>query len=111
MCCGRRCGTSGRSCGLCMRSMGLQLPSMCHMCCSRGLRAVCVVVAGVACGVTVFMLCVSWSRVCCVQSWSWVPSLHHMHCGCCLCTVCGVAVALFVLRGVSLVPSLHWVWC
>ncbi len=44
-------------------------------------------------------------------SQSQVPSLCRVCRGCHLCVACGVAVALFVLHGVLLVPSLHQVWC
>src|SRR6266851_660881 len=94
VCCGGGCGAWGCSCSLC---------------------AVCVVVTGVAYGVVVtvvvFMPCASWPWVHCVWSQSWVLSLRCMHCSCHLCTVCGVAVALFTLRGVLPVPLLYQVWC
>jgi hypothetical protein len=51
-------------------------------------------------------LCVSWLWVQHVASWLQVLSLQCVHCGCHLCAVCGVAVALLALRGVSPVPLL-----
>ncbi len=120
VCCGCRCSTSGHSCGLhvCVAVDVLcvsQLRSSCHVCYGCSLCAVCVVVTGVAYGVVVtvvvFMPCASWPWVHCVWSQSWVLSLRCMHCSCHLCTVCGVAVALFTLRGVLPVPLLYQVWC
>src|SRR5216683_2250040 len=113
VCCGGRYSMWGHGCGLHTRGMGLQSPSMHRVCHGHSLHALCIVVAGVVCGVAVvvFVPCASWSWVCCIQLWLWVPSLHCMCHGTCLCAVCGVTVALFTLRGVSPVPSLHQVWC
>ena len=111
VCCGCGCGALGCGCGLHVGGVGPRSPSMCCVCCGCSLCAMCVMVVGVVCGVTVFVPYVSWLQVRRIQSQLQVPSLCHVHCGCHLCTACGVAVALFAPHVVLLVPSLRRVWC
>jgi hypothetical protein len=113
VCCGRRCG-SWSSCVWhgAVVAVNAARALHCGLCVSWSLHMwhgamVAVDVAHAShCG-----LYVSWSQVRHIVLQSWVPSLWRVHCGCCLCVVCCVAVALFTPHGVLPVPSLRQVWC
>jgi hypothetical protein len=123
VCCSRGCSASGHGCGLHACGMGPRSPSMWHMCRGRGLHAVSWLQvqhirsrswslhAWCGAAVTVDAAHVSWSQVQHIGLWLRVPSLRRMHCGCRLCTACGVTIALSMPCRVLLVPSLHQVWC
>ena len=132
VCHGHRCGALGHGCGLCACGMGPQSPLMQHVCYGYGLYAMlwswvqCIGLwlwslhAWCRAVVAVNAVRVSQSQSSCrvlwlwarrIRSWLQVPLLCCVHCGCHLCAVCGVTVALSMPCGVSPVPLLCRVWC